>query len=166
MGIILIEDTRNKIDKHRNVHEYCERHSVDIVRLKLDVGDYAFPGGRVSVDTKQNLEELARNLMNRSDSSRFWREIRRAYQSKIKLIILCEHGGPIKSLQDVAKWKSKYGTASGRWMLNEMLRTERAYGVRWVFCQKKSTGKRIIELLSEEGQNWQAINGQKQRSST
>ena len=147
--MVLIEDTRNKIDKHGNVHDYCERHGIEIVRQKLDVGDYMLPNGTVTVDTKKNLDELAQNLMNRSDKSRFWREVRRAHSQKIRLVILCEHGGQVKTIEDVRYWKSKYSPVSGRRLIDEMIRCEMAYGTVFQFCGKRSTGKRIIEILTD-----------------
>lgn len=77
-------------------------------RLRKEVSTLLLSEMNVSVDTKQDLEELSRNLMNRSDHSRFWKEVRKANENGIKLIILCEHGGQIKSIPDVAKWHSKY----------------------------------------------------------
>jgi hypothetical protein len=120
------------------------------VRRKLDVGDYQLPEGKTAVDTKQNLEEVARNLLNRShnDRGRFWREVRRAYEQKIKLIVLVEHGGNVKTINDVPLWKSKYSTVNGRALLDEMFRLELSYGVVWQFCHKNATGRRVVELLT------------------
>jgi len=53
--MILICDTRQQEGKHKNIEAYCRRNGIEMVRQKLDVGDYAFPGGTISVDTKQNL---------------------------------------------------------------------------------------------------------------
>ena len=149
--MVLLEDTRNKDGKHENVRRYCLKHGIEIVRQKLNVGDYMFPDGPISIDTKEHLEELGRNLMNRSDASRFWREVRRAREDSILLVVLCEHGGNVKSINDVPKWKSKYSQLHGRRLIDEMIRLEMSYGIRWEFCDKRSTGKRIIEILQEEG---------------
>ena len=148
----LIEDTRNKVGKHRNIAAYCERCGIELVRQKIDYGDYMLPDGHISIDTKQNLEEVASNLLNRShrDSIRFWNEVRNAHKNGIKLVILVEHGGGINTINDVPKWRSKYSQVTGRRLIDEMIRTEMAYGVRWFFCDKRSTAKRIIEILKEE----------------
>lgn len=144
----IIEDTRNKEGKHNNVKAYCERYEIELVRKKLDVGDYMLPDGKVSIDTKENLSELATNLMNRTDRSRFWREVRRAREHGIKLIVLCEHGEGIRTLPDVAKWRSKFSPVSGRALIDEMFRVQMAYGVEWQFCEKKDTGREIVRILS------------------
>ena len=63
-------------------------------------------------------------------------------------MILCECGGKVKTINDVPKWRSKYSPVTGRRLVNEMIRLEMAYGVVWRFCDRRSTGKRIVEILS------------------
>lgn len=105
----------------------------------------------MSVDRKSGLEELSRNLMNRNDASRFWREVRRAHANGTKLIVLCECGGKYRCVNDLTAWKSKYSSVTGRRLINEMVRCEYAYGVSFKFCDRRSTARRIIELLTEYG---------------
>ena len=136
----------NSSDVH--IRNYFEKHSVEYEVKKLDCGDYMLEDNQLlSIDRKQSLEELARNLMNRKDSSRFWREVRRCHDQHIKLVILCECGGAVHSINDVPKWKSKYSPVTGRRLVDEMIRLEMSYGVRWVFCDKRSTGRLIMEIL-------------------
>ena len=145
--MVLLEDTRNKIGKHKNVHAYCEKHGIELIRECLDVGDYMLPDGKISVDTKKDLSELSTNLLNPQDKKRFMREVRRAREAGIQLVVLCEHGGKIKCLQDVASWESSYSPVKGRALVDAMHRLNVSYGVRFEFCQKRSTGKRIVEIL-------------------
>lgn len=150
--MILYEDTRQKKGRHDNIKKYCDKNNIDLVRVKLDVGDYMIDlNGKVSVDTKTNLAELSKNLMNAKDHSRFWKEVRRAREQNIKLFVLVEHGGQIKSIEDVAKWTDKYSGVSGRNLANEIYRVHIAYGVEFLFCDKRSTARRIVEIL--EGDN-------------
>ncbi len=108
----VIVDTREK--KHSHILRYFIEHDVDYIERKLDVADYQIEGkDNIAIDRKQNLDELAKNLMNRTDHSRFWKEVRRAKEQGTKMIVLCEHGGQIKSIQDVSKWHSKYSPVSG-----------------------------------------------------
>ena len=142
----IIVDTREK--KHSHILKYFALNDVDYEEHKLDVADYQIDGkGNIAVDRKQNLDELARNLMNRADHSRFWKEVRRAKEQNIKLIVLCEHGGKIKSIKDVAEWRSKYSPVSGRALMDEIYRVHIAYGVEFIFCDKRCTGQKILELL-------------------
>ena len=80
----IIVDTREK--KHSHILKYFVLHDVDYEERKLDVADYQIEGKEdIVVDRKQNLDELARNLMNRADHSRFWKEVRRAKEKNIKM---------------------------------------------------------------------------------
>ena len=143
---MIIVDTREKKNSH--ILKYFIRHDIDYELKKMDVADYQISGNDgIVIDRKQNLEELARNLMNRNDHARFWKEVRRARDKKIKMIVLCEHGGQIKTIPDVANWHSKYSPVSGRALMEEIYRVHIAYGVDFFFCDKRSIGRRIIELL-------------------
>ena len=53
--MILICDTRQQEGKHRNIEQYCRKHGIEMIRQKCDVGDYMFPDGKISVDTKRDL---------------------------------------------------------------------------------------------------------------
>lgn len=152
---MLIVDTREKWthSNSQDVHirRYLDRHGIEYEIRKLDVGDYMMEENpKMAIDRKHNLEEVARNLMNRSDSARFWREVRRAHDSGIQLVLLVESGPGVLNINDVPKWRSKYSQVTGRRIINEMIRLEMSYGVRWVFCSKASTGKRIMEILTEK----------------
>jgi len=150
--MILLEDTRNKEGKHENIHHYCERHGIEIVRKCLSVGDYMLPGGNISVDSKSGLLELSRNLMNKSDHSRFYKECRRAMQQGIKLIILCEQKG-INGIEDVKNWSSEYSPVSGRSLMERIYQASISWGVEFIFCHKNATGRRLIELLTLDNQS-------------
>lgn len=145
-----IFDSREKKNEH--IKAYFEKHGITYEVRKLDVGDYQIEGNpQVSVDRKRNLQELSKNLMNAKDHSRFWKEVRRAREQKTKLFVLVEHGGQIKSIEDVAKWTDKYSGVSGRRLSDEIYRVHIAYSVEFIFCDKRSTARRIIEIL--EGEN-------------
>lgn len=145
----LIVDSREK--KWEHIAEYFDKQGIEYEVRKLDVGDYVLEGNdRISVDRKRNLTELSHNLMNPKDHSRFWREIRRARERGVKLYILCEHGGKIKSIKDVVQWNDKYSGVTGRRLMDEVYRVHISYGVEFLFCSKRSTGRRIIEILTQE----------------
>lgn len=139
---MIICDTREK--KNQHVLAYFQKHDIPYTVAKLDTGDYMVPDGSVTVDRKQNLEELAGNLC--SKSHRFWREVRRSHDTGLKLVVLIEDGH-YHGIEDVKAWKSAYTRVSGRYLANEMARVSIAYGVDFLFCSKRQTGKRIMELL-------------------
>ena len=145
---MIIVDTREK--KNAHILAYFDKHGIEYRLQKMDVADYQIESkDKLVIDRKQSLDELAKNLMNRSDHARFWKEVRRAKEGRIKMIVLCEHGGQITDIKSVANWSSKYSPVTGRNLMEEIYRVHIAYGVEFQFCQKRSTGKRIVEILEE-----------------
>lgn len=141
---MLIIDSREK--KFDHIKRYLDKHGIYYRIEKLDAGDYmSEQNPNVTVDRKQNLDEIAGNLCTK-DNNRFWRELRRANQSKVKLYVLIEQRG-IKGIQDVQKWHSEHSRITGYQVASEMMRAELSYNVEFLFCDKLSTGKRICELL-------------------
>lgn len=142
----------NSDDTH--ISDYFDRHGIEWFVRKLDCGDYQIDGDQsVSVDRKKSIDELATNLLNRSDSCRFWREVRRAHAQGTKLIVLCECGGKYHNANDLKYWRSKYSGVQGRRVLEELTRCEYAYGVLFRFCDRRSTARIIIELLMQYSRN-------------
>lgn len=122
-----------------------------MVRSKLFVGDVSLLNDQsVSIDLKRNLQEVCQNVCQ--DHARFRRELERAMEYGIKLVFLVEHGGSIKSLEDVQNWKNPRLkdhplAMSGERLYKVMLTMQNKYGIEWQFCDKRCTGKRIIEIL-------------------
>lgn len=142
--MMILIDTREK--KFDHIKDYFDAHEIPYKRQLLLCGDYMRddrPG--LSIDRKRNLEEISGNLC--TPENRFWREMRRARDQGIHMVVLIEHGGQIKSLDDVRKWHSKYSKVSGTQLRAEMIRISLAYDVEFQFCAKVSTGRRIMEIL-------------------
>lgn len=148
---MLIVDSRehwtHPDSRDRHLKDYFDRHGILYRVEKLDVGDYMLDGGSLVIDRKSGLDELSTNLTNAADSARFMREVRRAYSSGIKLVILIEQRG-ITCHDDVAAWRSKHTGVSGAELLKRMFKLEMSYGVRFFFCDKRSCGRRIMEILT------------------
>lgn len=140
-------DSREKKNEH--IKSYFERHGIPFKVQKLDEGDYQIDGKpNITVDRKQNMQEVYNCVVN--DKSRFMKEVRRCYEKGIKLYILIEHSPQIKTLEDVPKWKNKYGTISSREIMERLYRLHISYGVEILFCSKRQTAKKIIEILNLE----------------
>ena len=144
-------DTREKQRAVVKILEEFDRQGVKHVSSKLYVGDYmSFDNPRLIIDRKQNLFEVCNNVCQQHD--RFITEIKKANDIGIKLIFLVEHGGKIKTLDDVAEWnnprlKTSPLAVSGQ-RLHKILSTiSKNYNVEFLFCDKRNTGERIIELL-------------------
>ena len=149
---MVIVDTREKPRAIVKILAEFDRRGVDYVRRKLNFADYADPDrlpGPV-IDRKQNLNEVASNVT--VDRKRFVREIERCNASGCRMIVLVEHSNRIRRLEDVIGWKNprlkeSLYAVSGERLYKIMKAMEGYYGIRWEFCNKQSTGRRIIELL-------------------
>ena len=141
-------DSREKKNEH--IKSYFDRNGIEYEVRKLDVGDYMIDGNdTISIDRKASIDELASNLLNREDKSRFMREVRRAKESGLHLVVLIE-SNKYHQIADLASWKSKYSGISGRSLMDAIYKTHISYGVEFLFCPKISTGRRILEILSME----------------
>lgn len=168
-NLILIEDTRNQVGKHRHVEAYCRRTGIKIVRQTLNVGDYMFgeetedgivPVGKVSVDSKESILELSKNIMS-SDHRRFKAECIRALQAGIRLVVLIEEEPPFGRLD---MWEIPRFKSSGRFhrfgepmtlvdpvaLRKACITMQEKYGVRFRFCKRRQSPARIIRFLKGE----------------
>lgn len=120
---------------------------------KLYVGDYqSLDNPRLVIDRKKDLQELCGNVCQQHE--RFQKELRRAIDAEIQIIILCEHGEEIKCLEDVYFWdnpriKESPKAVTGESLYKSLLTIRDRYNVRFEFCSKKETGIRIMELLKD-----------------
>lgn len=149
--MIIQVDTREKQRAIAKILSYFDREGVKHISSKLYVGDYiSLDNPKISIDRKQNLLELCCNVCQ--DHKRFITEIQKANDVGIKLIFLVEHGGNIKKLEDVNKWvnprlKTSPLAVSGQRLFKILYSIQKKYGVDFVFCEKKNTGEKIVELL-------------------
>ena len=149
--MIIIEDTKNKDKKHKNIHSYFESVGVEVIRHGMLVGDYMFPNdGSICIDTKMSMMEVSNNLYQ--DHKRFTAELALAQRCEIKLIILIEEE-TVSSWDELMKWTNHHPNASpltpnGERCFKIMKALENKYGCRFEFCKHKDTGKKIIEILS------------------
>ena len=104
---------------------------------------------KISVDTKQDLVELASNMF--CDKSRFEKECIRAKNNGIKLIFLIEEKF---DKQKLLKWQApkqidgkRFLNVYGWQVYNEMKRYSKLFNVAFRFCHKLASGKKILQLL-------------------
>ena len=168
-------DSREKAKKIEKIISTFKDNNIDYFVSKLYIGDYVeLHNPLLVIDRKHNLNELCANTSDvpkkdangrfkrysdgrlQTDLHRFTDELKRAQEHGIKLVILCEHGGEIKNLEDVKKWnnprlKESPLAVSGERLFRKLKAISNKYDVRFEFCDKAHTGQRIIEIL-EEGQ--------------
>lgn len=163
--MIIQIDSREKPKAINSILKEFDNQGIKYHVSKLYVGDYMnYDNPRLIVDRKQNLTELCSNVTQ--DHERFRRELIKAQDNEIQLVILCEHGNEIECLEDVIFWQNprsikrtkvdgkwqavKTKATSGQTLYNILTTLERKYGVQFQFCRKEETGKRILEILAND----------------
>lgn len=145
-------DTREHRSEWERISSQFDNLGVKYFRSKLYVGDYqSLDNPRLVVDRKKDLQELCGNVCQQHE--RFRAELVRAQEAGIQIVILCEHGGQIKTLEDVYFWENPRrrespGAISGHRLFKILNTMKDKYGVRFEFCDKRSTGRRIVEILN------------------
>ena len=151
--LTVLMDTREKPKAVQTIMKQFEAAGARVIRTKLWVADYQlFDNPHLVVDRKQNLSELCNNVVQ--DHKRFRDELIRAQEVGISVVVLVEHGGGIKSLEDVPNWvnprlKVSPLAVSGERLYKILKAMEYTYKVRFEFCTKAQTGKRILQILTE-----------------
>lgn len=149
--MIIIHDTRDQTGKHNNVTDYLAAQGHTVIRSKMYVGDVAlFENQLRCIDLKKDLNEVAGNVCQQHD--RFQREMLRAKELGIQLVILVEHGRGVRSIDDVEGWvnprlKKNPRATTGATLAKVMRTMQERYDVRWEFTTKAECGKRIVEIL-------------------
>lgn len=169
-------DSREKARAISKIVKYFDANNIKHFSSKLLVGDYmSLDNPRLIIDRKQNLQELCGNVCQQHE--RFKKELLRAMDAGIQLVILVEHGPDVKSLEDVFFWENprkhevkwrmvngkreKYVVSAkavdGNQLYKSLCTIRDRYNVRFEFCEKKNTGKEIVRILGgdmgDEGRN-------------
>ena len=96
-------DSREKQKAIQKILKEFDTQGINYFSSKLLVGDYMnLDNPRLIIDRKQNLSEICSNVTQQHE--RFKAELIRANQANTDLVFLIEHGGKIKSLEDVKSW--------------------------------------------------------------
>ena len=149
--MVIQEDTRQKTDKHNLKHKWFESSGVKVVRSKLPFGDYA-PVPPVSIDTKENMDEIAGNICGK-EHLRFINECKAARDAGCQLVILVENTVGIADVTQVHKWVNPRVIYSPRCVQGPQLQrametiSER-YGTIFLFCTPEQSGEIITGILS------------------
>ena len=150
-------DTREKPVAIQKILRDFQQNGVKFFKSKLYVGDYmSLDNPKVVVDRKQNLSEICANVgSSHEEHERFRNEIVRANDVGIKVIVLIEHGHGFKTLEDIQWWdnprlKKNPKATSGEKLYKILSTMCDRYDMEVQFCDKKDTGRRIREILSDD----------------
>ena len=150
----LLIDTREKPKAIENILATFEAEGVPVARTKLLFGDYADynrPG--IVVDRKQNIAELAKNVT--VDRQRFVAELERAKAAGAHMTILVEQNRykdrdkwiSVKDISDLMLWSNPHTKIRGEKVFRVLSELTYKYNISVVFCDKRVTGKRILEII-------------------
>ena len=163
-------DSREKPKAIELILKEFDLQNVKYFRSKLFVADYmSLDNPRLVIDRKQDLQELHGNICQQHE--RFKKELLRAIESGIKIVVLCEHGEDVQTLEDVYffyqppvqhwRWKTievngkkkkvresyVQNAIDGKKMYRSLCTIRDRYNVDFVFCCKHETGRKIIKIL-------------------
>ena len=98
-----IFDTREQ--KNQHIINYFKKNNIEYKIQKIDEGDYKIEDrDNICIERKGNLDEIMANITQ----ARFKRELQRAKQKGIKLIVLIENSSDINSIDEIPlKWKNQ-----------------------------------------------------------
>ena len=150
----LIIDSREKPKAITRILEYFDRNGIDYEVSKLLFGDYMDwnrPG--LVIDRKQNIAELAKNCT--VEHERFRREMDKAKKAGATLVILVEQNRykdrgewvEVKEIGDLLMWSSPHTMIKGERVYRILASWAAKYPIRVEFCDKRSTGRKIAEIL-------------------
>ena len=150
--MVIVEDSRNQIGKHKNINAYLKSVGLRVIRSKLIVGDYVIANRQdTSIDTKKDMVEVSQDIFQ--DHKRFRAECELAKDCEIRLVVLIEDN-TVGSYDELLTWVNPQPnrsalTPNGERCFKVMKAMEYTYGVEFQFCKKQDTGKRILEILTE-----------------
>lgn len=150
----IIVDSREKPKAIERTLQYFSDHGIEYDVSKLLFGDYMDwnrPG--VVVDRKQNIAELAKNCT--VEHERFRREMDKARKAGATLVVLVEQNRykdrgewvEVDSIEDLLRWSSPHTMVRGEKVYRVLASLTAKYPLRVEFCDKRSTGRRIAEIL-------------------
>ena len=153
----LLIDTREKPKAIQGILKSIDRAGVEYERTKLLFGDYMdWNRPEVVIDRKQSIQELAQNCTR--DHVRFRAELDRAKKAGAKLVILVEQNRykdgdewrMVEDITDLMYWTSPHTTIRGEKVYRVLRGWMAKYNIDVQFCDKRNTGKRILEIIYDE----------------
>lgn len=150
----IIVDSREKPKAIKTILKTFDDMGVEHISSKLPFGDYmdwGHPG--TVIDRKQNIAELAKNCT--SDHVRFRNELELARRAGTKIVLLVEQNRykdrdewvHVETIEDLLRWSNPYTTIKGEKVYRVLASWCNKYPLEVKFCDKRSTGKRILEIL-------------------
>lgn len=150
----LIVDSREHQKERDRITKYFDRHDIPYEVSKLLFGDYMeYSRPLLVIDRKKDIAELAKNCTR--EHERFRRELERVAKTGSKLVILVEQNRykdrdewvQVRQIVDLIRWESPHTMVRGEKIYRVLASWCAKYPVEVRFCDKRSTGKQIVNIL-------------------
>lgn len=152
----LLIDTREKPKAIKTILKQFDDAGIVHESTKLLFGDYMdWNRPQTVIDRKQTIAELAKNCT--AEHERFKAEMERAKKAGAELIILVEQNRykdrdewiHVERIEDLMRWSNPHSTIRGEKVYRVLRSWCAKYPIRVEFCDKRVTGRRILELIYE-----------------
>lgn len=159
MSKYLLIDTREKPKAIETILKQFDEAGIRYERTKLLFGDYMdYNRPHIVVDRKQNIAELAKNCT--VEAERFRRELERAQRANSRLVILVEQNRykdrdewkRVETIADLMLWTNPHSKIRGEKVFRVLSEWIYKYNISVVFCDKRVTGRKILEILYGNGE--------------
>ena len=150
----ILVDSREKPKAIRGILDYFDKVGIRYEVNKLRAGDYQDYGNPfLLIDRKQNIAELAKNCTR--EHERFRRELERIREVGARLVILVEQNRykdrdewvQVQQIVDLIRWESPHTMVRGEKVYRVLASWCAKYPVEVRFCDKRATGKQIVNIL-------------------
>lgn len=156
-NFVILTDTRQKVESH--ILKEFDEQGILHIRTGLPTADYMalryddkrgfYLDYLMLIDTKKDLLEMCNNMCRTSEHDRLVREVERAHKLGTKEFIFLIGEKGIKTVDDIKNWKNKRTKVKGETLYKIMSTFKEHHGCRFIICDKKDLGKKIIQLLNE-----------------
>ena len=153
----LLIDTREKQRAIKSILRTLDEAGITYESTKLLFGDYMdYNRPQTVIDRKQSIAELAKNCT--TEHVRFKDELERAKKAGAHLVILVEQnrykdGGGwqrVENITHLLRWSSPYTQIRGEKVYRVLASWVNKYDISVEFCDKRQTGRRILEIIYGE----------------
>ena len=149
-------DTREKQRAIQNILKTFDSYKINYIQSKMYVGDYCLlENPLLIIDRKQSIAEIAGNAT--SGHGRMKRELERLDKMGASMVFLVEQNHYIDpngkhrtvgTLEDIMYWENPHGCVNGFEVYKILDAWQHKHNISYRFCDKRSTGKIILEILN------------------
>lgn len=155
---VVLTDTRQQKEEH--ILKEFDKQGILHIQTKLDSADYMalrydeekgfYKDYSILIDTKKDLLEICGNLAHTSEHQRLVREVELGYLLGATEFIFLIGEKNIKTIDDIKNWSNKHTKVKGEILYKIMCSFKEHHNCRFIICDKKDLGKKVIDLLSKK----------------